>query len=196
MPSRTKHPAAGQKQREEPRALPSALPRRRQEALERSLAGDPIEVICREIGWAKSWLSKWKKRSQATEPAWFQEHARRPETTPTQTPDARGAELVRRRHTWVPDGSGTVSAGVMRAHLRQRRVASLPSRRTIYRILNRQAKEVNSHSFPSYVSGCLSHLCSGQIATGIDSSCPRTGGRALETRGLGAKEAARLLWAM
>ena len=42
--------------------LPSALERRRQEALERYLAGDPIEVICREMGCAKSWLYKWKKR--------------------------------------------------------------------------------------------------------------------------------------
>jgi transposase-like protein len=149
MTSRTKHHAAGQNHREETRALPSALQRRRQEALERYLAGDPIAVICREIGCAKSWLYKWKNRYQATEPEWFQEHSRRPETTPTKTPDALGAEIVRLRHTLVPDGSGTVSAGVIRDHLRQRRVESLPSRRTIYRILNRQAKEVNSHSFPS-----------------------------------------------
>jgi transposase-like protein len=149
MTSRTKHHAAGQNQREETRALPSALQRRRQEALERYLAGDPIAVICREIGCAKSWLYKWKNRYQATEPEWFQEHSRRPETTPTKTPDALGAEIVRLRHTLVPDGSGTVSAGVIRDHLRQRRVESLPSRRTIYRILNRQTKEVNSHSFPS-----------------------------------------------
>ena len=81
MTSRTKHHAAGQNQREETRALPSALQRRRQEALERYLAGDPIEVICREIGCAKSWLYKWKNRYQATEPEWFQEHSRRPETT-------------------------------------------------------------------------------------------------------------------
>jgi len=79
--------------------VPSALPRRRQEALQRSLAGDPIAVICRERGGAKSWLSKWKHRYQVTEPAWFQEHARRPETTPTKTPDALEAEIVRLRHT-------------------------------------------------------------------------------------------------
>jgi hypothetical protein len=99
MTSRTKHHAAGPNQRKETRALPSALQRRRQEALQRSLAGDPSEVICREMGCAKSWLYKWKNRYQVTEPAWFQEHARRPETTPTQTPDALEADIVRRRHT-------------------------------------------------------------------------------------------------
>ena len=133
----------------ETRTSPAALQRRRQEVLERYLAGDPIEVICREMGCAKSWLYTWKHRYQVTEPDWFQEHSRRPETTPTKTPDALEAEIVRLRHTLAPDGAGTVSAGVIRDHLRQRSVESLPSRRTIYRILNRQAKEVNSHSVPS-----------------------------------------------
>src|SRR6266852_3800370 len=149
MTSRTNRHSGGQNQRGETRTSPAALQRRRQEVLERYLAGDPIEVICREMGCAKSWVYKWKNRYQVTEPEWFQEHSRRPETTPTKTPDALEAEIVRLRHTLAPDGSGTVSAGVIRDHLRQRSVESLPSRRTIYRILNRQAKEVNSHAVPS-----------------------------------------------
>ena len=40
----------------------SALQLRRQDAIERSLAGEPIETICREMGGAKSWLYKWKNR--------------------------------------------------------------------------------------------------------------------------------------
>jgi hypothetical protein len=149
MPARTKHHSTGQNQRQETQALPAALQRRRQEALERYLAGDPIEVVRREMGGAKSWLYKWKKRDQGTEPAWLQEHARRPETTPTKTPDALEAESVRLRHTLAPDGSGTGSAGVTRDHLRPHSGESLPSRRTIYRMLNRHAQEVNSHSVPS-----------------------------------------------
>jgi transposase-like protein len=117
--------------------------------VERYLGGDPIEVICREMGCSKSWLYKWKNRYQVTEPDWFQERSRRPETTPTKTPDALEAKIVRLRQTLSPDESGTVSAGVMRDHLRQHGVESIPSRRTIYRILNRQAKEVNSHAFTS-----------------------------------------------
>jgi transposase-like protein len=149
MTSRTNRHAVGQNQKGETRTSSSAPQRRRQEALERYLTGDPIAVICREMGCAKSWLYKWRHRYQVTEPAWFQEHSRRPETTPTKTPNALEAEIVRLHHTLSPDGSGTVSAGVIRDHLRQHSVASLPSRRTIYRILNRQAQEGNSHSFPS-----------------------------------------------
>jgi transposase-like protein len=145
MTSRTKHYSVGQNQRQETHALPSALQRRRQEALERYLAGDPIAVICHEMGCAKSWLYTWKQRYQVTEPAWFQEHSRRPETTPTKTPAALEAEIVRLRRALSPDGSGPVSADVICDHLRQHGGDSLPSRRTIYRILNRQAKEVDSH---------------------------------------------------
>ena len=133
----------------ETRTSPEALQRRRQEVLERYLAGDPIEVICREMGCAKSWLYKWKNRYQVTEPDWFQKHSRRPETTPTKTPDTLEAAIVRLRHTLSPDGSGMVSAGVIRDHLRQHRIASIPSRRTIYRILNRQVQEVTSHACTS-----------------------------------------------
>jgi transposase-like protein len=149
MTSRTNRHSVGQNQRGETRTSPSALQRCRQEGLERYLAGDPIEVICREMGCSKSWLYKWKHRYQVTELDWFQEHSRRPETTPTKTPDALEAEIVRLRQTLSPDGSGTVSAGVIRDHLRQHRVESIPSRRTIYRILNRQAQEVTSHAFTS-----------------------------------------------
>jgi len=149
MTSRTNSHIAEHNQQGKTRPSPSALQQRRREVLERYLAGDPIAVICRELGCAKSWLYKWKKRYQATEPEWFQEHSRRPESTPTKTPDALEAEIVRLRQTLAPDGSGTVSAEVIHDHLRHHSVASLPSRRTIYRILKRQAQEVTSHTFPS-----------------------------------------------
>jgi phenylpyruvate tautomerase PptA (4-oxalocrotonate tautomerase family) len=34
----------------------SALQRRRQDALKRSLADDLIEAICRKLGYSRSWL--------------------------------------------------------------------------------------------------------------------------------------------
>ncbi len=149
MTSRTNRHSEGQNQRGTTRTSPSTLEQRRQEAVERYLADDPIEVICREMGCSKSWLYKWKNRYQVTEPDWFQEHSRRPETTPAKTPDALEAEIVRLRNTLSSEESGTVSARVIREHLRQHGIESIPSRRTIYRILNRQAKEVNSHAFTS-----------------------------------------------
>jgi transposase-like protein len=131
--------------------VPSVLERRRREAIERYLAGDPIAVICQEMGCAKSWLYPWKKRYQVTESDWVEERSRRPQTSPTKTPEALEAEIVRLRQTLSPSGSGPVSADVIRDHLRQRGDGSMPSRRTIYRMLKRQAKEVNAHSFPSSV---------------------------------------------
>jgi len=131
------------------RLSPAALQQRREEALQRYLAGDPIEMICRETGCSKSWLYKWKKRHQCTEPDWVLEHSRRPESTPTKTPDALKAEILRLHQTLSPDGSGPVSADVIRGFLCQHGREPIPSRRTIYRILTRQAKEVNTHSFAS-----------------------------------------------
>jgi hypothetical protein len=95
MTSRTNRHCAGENQKEETRSSPSALQRRRQEALERYLAGDPIEVICREMGCAKSWLYKWKNRYQGSEPDWVEERSRRPQTTPTKTPEVLEAAIVR-----------------------------------------------------------------------------------------------------
>src|SRR6266705_3027934 len=97
------------------------------------------------MGWGKNWFYTLEKSALFAAPAWLQEHSRRPGTTPTKTPDALEAEIVRLRQALSPDGSGPVSADVIRDHLRQHGGDVLPSRRTIYRILNRQAKAVNSH---------------------------------------------------
>src|SRR6266568_6679251 len=146
MTSRTNSHSAEHNQQGETRPSPSALHQRRREVLVCYLAGDPIAVICREMGCAKSWLYKWKKRYQATEPAWFQEHSRRPETTPTKTPEGIEATIIQLRQTLSPDGAETVSARVIQAHLSHHPLASLPSLRTIYRILNRQPKKGDSQS--------------------------------------------------
>lgn len=149
MTSRTNRHSEGRNRRVKTSTWSSALEWRRQEAVERSLAGDPLEVICREMGCSTSWVYTWKNCYQVTEPDWLQEHSRRPATTPTKTPDALEAQIVRLRRTLSPEESGTVRAGVIQDHLRQHGAKSIPSHRTIYRILKRQAKEVNSHAFTS-----------------------------------------------
>ena len=160
MPSRTTGHAAGEKQRGSRRLSPAALPPRRPEARERDLAGEPIAVICRERScaqsWLYQWLYKWKNRSQVTESDGVEERSRRPQTSPTKTPEALEAEIVRRGETLSPHGSGAVSADGMREHLRQHGGDWGPSWRTISRSLKRQAQEVNARSFPSSVSDCLS----------------------------------------
>ncbi len=120
----------------------SALQLRRQDAVKRSLAGDPIAAICRELGGSKSWLSMCKMRSEAPEPTWAQERSRRLRTTPTTMSAAVEMAIVGRRETVSPD----VSAQVIRDYLCRHQGESIPSRRIIARILKRHAKEV-----PSYV---------------------------------------------
>ena len=145
MTSRTNHHAEGHEQSGNLPALLSALQRRRQDAVKRYLDGDPIEAICRELGCSKSWLYKWKTRYQASEPTWSQERSRRPRTTPTKTPAAVEMAIVRLREILSPG----VSAQVIRDHLSRHQGESIPSRRTIARILKRHAKEVPSHSLIS-----------------------------------------------
>jgi transposase-like protein len=95
MTSRTNGNSEGENQRGSMRLSPAALQPRRQEAMERYLAGEPIEVICREMSCSKSWLYKWKNRYQVTESDWVEKRSRRPQTSPTKTPEALEAEIVR-----------------------------------------------------------------------------------------------------
>ena len=145
MISRTNRHAEGENPQGKTQCSSCILQRRRQEALERYVAGEPIAVMCREMGCSKSWLYKWKKRYEGTEPAWVEERSRRPQSTPTKTPDALEADIIRLPQTLSPDGLAPVSPDVIRDHLRQHGAERVPSRRTIYRILSRQAKEVNAN---------------------------------------------------
>jgi transposase-like protein len=146
MTSRTNRHTKGRKQGDPGAAASSELEHRRQLAVARYLDGDPIEVICQEMGCAKSWLYKWKQRYRAAEATWSQERSRRPKTTPSKTPEAIEAVLIALRQTLSRDGSAPVSARVIRDHLRHHATTSIPSLRTIYRILNRQTKEEASPS--------------------------------------------------
>jgi transposase-like protein len=145
MTSRTNRHAEGRKQGS-PGAAASELEHRRQLAVARYLDGDPIEVICQEMGCAKSGLYKWQQRYRAAESTWSQERSRRPKTTPSKTPEAIEAVLIALRQTLSPAGFVPVSARVIRDHLRHHATTSIPSLRTIYRILNRPTKEVASPS--------------------------------------------------
>jgi len=144
MTSRTNRHSGGPNQSRTGEVSLSDLEQRRQLAVKRYLDGDLIERICHEMGCSKSWLYKWKNRYQATEPAWFQERSRRPETTPAKTSEGIEAEITRLRQTLSPDGAQTVSARVIQDHLSHHPIASIPSLRTIYRILNRQIKKGSS----------------------------------------------------
>jgi transposase len=137
MTSRTKYCPESQAQVDPMPASLSALHLRRQDAIERYLAGEPIETICQEMGCSKSWLYKWKNRYEANKPEWLQERSRRPRRTPTQTSAALERAIVHLRDSLSRGESRGVSAQVIREYLRRHLGEPLPSRRTIYRILKR-----------------------------------------------------------
>src|SRR4030095_15513658 len=141
MTSRTNRHAEGRNQGGTDEVTPADLESRRQLAVKRYLDGDPIERICREMGCSKSWLYKWKNRYQAAEPTWSQELSRRPKTPPAKTPEAIEAAIIEFRRTLSPEGSEPARARGIREHLCQHPIASLPSLRTIYRILTRPRQE-------------------------------------------------------
>ena len=113
---------------------------RRQQAVARHLAGDKIEDICREMQCAKSWLFKWKARYQADDPSWAQEQLRRPRSHPSKTAQAIEQTVVDLHRTWRQSGTGWSAASIQQG-LAQPGIAPVPSRRTIYRILQHHAKE-------------------------------------------------------
>jgi len=114
---------------------------RRQRALDRYLAGDPIEDICRELACSKSWLYKWRDRYLATDPSWSAERSRRPRTTQTKTSQRIAQVVVALRQTLVQQGKDCGAAAIQQA-LAQQGIEPVPSQRTIYRILHRYTKEV------------------------------------------------------
>ena len=140
MTSRTNRHPERQEQGDPMSTSLSALHLRRQDAIERYLAGEPIETICREMGCSKSWLYKWKNRYEASKPTWSQERSRRPRSIPTHTPEALEKAIVHVRDSVSPAASRSVSARMIREHLGRHHVESLPSLRTIYRILQRHPR--------------------------------------------------------
>jgi len=121
--------------------MAKAHEQRRQRAIDRYLAGDPIEDICRDLACAKSWLYKWRDRYLATDLSWNAELSRRPRTTPTKTPQRIAQVVVALRQTLAQRGTDCGAAAIQQALAQQGR-APVPSQRTMYRILHRYAKEM------------------------------------------------------
>src|SRR5215813_1826387 len=121
--------------------MAQAHEQRRQWAIERYLAGDPIEDICRELACSKSWLYKWRARYLATDPSWSAARSRSPRTTPTKTPQHIEQAVVALHHRLAQQGQGGGAAAIQQA-LAQQGIEPVPSQRTIYRLLHRYAKEV------------------------------------------------------
>src|SRR5712664_1481992 len=114
---------------------------RRTQAIDQYLAADKVEDICRQLACSKSWLSKWRNRYDAHNPAWAQERSKRPKSHPTHTPQHIEQAVVSLHLTLHHNGTNGGVVALIQA-LAQQGVEPVPSRRTIYRILRRHHKEV------------------------------------------------------
>jgi putative transposase len=115
---------------------------RRQQAIARYLAGDKIEAICRDLHCAKSWLYKWKARYQAANPTWTRGRSTRPKRMPSQTAQPIAQRVITLHQTLVQSGQRGNAAAIQQG-LIQQGIVPMPSLRTIYRILQRHAKEAS-----------------------------------------------------
>jgi transposase-like protein len=123
--------------------MPQRTAHRRHQVLDKYLAGDKIKDICRHLACAKSWLYKWRRRYDATNPAWGQERSTRPKHSPTQTPEHVVRAIVSLHVALRHNGTGGGATVILQA-LTQQGIAPMPSRRTIDRILRRYHTEVNT----------------------------------------------------
>jgi len=113
---------------------------RRQQAMARYLAGDKIEVICRDLHCAKSWLYKWKARYQADNPTWATSRSTQPQRKPSQTPQPVVERILTLSRTLEQQGKQGKAAAIHQ-ELTQQGIEPIPSQRTIYRIIQRHEQE-------------------------------------------------------
>ncbi len=114
---------------------------RRHQALDRYLADEKIADICRHLACAKSWLYKWRKRSDAANPAWVQERSTRPQHSPTRMPEHVVQAIVSLHEALRHNGTDGGATIILQA-LTQQGIEPMPSRRTSDRILRRYHTEV------------------------------------------------------
>jgi transposase len=113
---------------------------RRKQAIARYLAGDKIDVICRDLHCSRSWLYKWKARYQADDPEWAKSLSTQPQRKPSQLPQRIQQRVVELRRTRATRGK-PASAEAIQQELNQQGIKPIPSRRTIYRMLQRHDQE-------------------------------------------------------
>ena len=130
--------------------LPQRLAPRRPPAIARALAGDTIATSCRELGGSTRGRDTWRARDPADQPTWTQAWSRRPEPSPAQRSAPLAEDIVSLRQAWFPQGAGPASAAALQQVLQDKAIAPVPSRRTIYRVLQRRAKEVTQPTSMTY----------------------------------------------
>jgi len=122
------------------------LEQRRKEAMERYLKGEKVSEICRALSCSTSFLYRWRNRLNLANlnNGWEKDRSRRPLKSPLKTPDTICQEIVRLNKERPPNAQTSCAVPFIQQALKQRGLSTVPSSRTIYRILARHEKEVNT----------------------------------------------------
>jgi putative transposase len=108
----------------------------RKRAIERHRQGETVSSICNSLHRPRVWLHRWLDRYESGDPEWFRERSRRPRTTPRRTPreTEETIKLIRRE---LDENGEFCGAQAIRWEMEERELDTLPSIRTINRILDR-----------------------------------------------------------
>lgn len=107
----------------------------RRRAVARYLKGESATAICQSVGRSREWLYTWVRRQQAGEPAWAEEHSRRPARSPRQLAAAQESAIVTMRRS-LQQRQLFCGAQAIAWELAELGVTP-PSLRTISRVLDR-----------------------------------------------------------
>lgn len=105
-------------------------------AVQRFKTGESPESICTSLGKSKYWLYKWVERYSKDDLSWFEEHSRRPLSTPHRTP-TEIEQIVKMVRLNLYNQDLFCGAQAILWELEDMGVQPLPSLRTINRILAR-----------------------------------------------------------
>jgi transposase len=120
--------------------MTQAQEQRRKQAIARYLAGENIDVICRDLHCAQSWLYTWKARYQADALEWAKSVSTPPQHKPSQLPQRMQQRVGALRRTSTPSGK-PASAEAIQQELKHQGIKPIPAQRTIYRMLQRHDQE-------------------------------------------------------
>jgi len=106
-------------------------------AVQRYLAGESPESICRSLGKTKPWLYKWVARHKPDDPAWLEDQSRRPLSSPSRTP-AEIEQIVEMVRLSLYNKDLFCGNQAIQWEMSDMEVQPLPSLSTIGRILHRR----------------------------------------------------------
>jgi putative transposase len=116
--------------------MPDSEVRARQLAMERYLRGENPAAICSSLGRGKCWFYKWMKRFRSGDENWFDELPRRPHGNSRKTANVVEQAVLKARDFLDTQGVFRGDQAI-RWYLEEAGTESLPSLRTIGRILAR-----------------------------------------------------------